>query len=279
MNGMFDLFWLFFIISALQPVFQRRMLEAARLRLLQQIEKAYKCRVITLIHRQETMSLLGFPIMRFIDVHDSEAVIRAIRLTDKNVPIDLVLHTPGGLVLASVQIARALKRHPSRTRVIVPHYAMSGGTLIALAAHEIVMDPNAVLGPVDPQLGSYPAASVLKVLSQKDINRVSDETLIRADLARKALDQLNSVVRELLAGRLSDEQAAHIAQELASGRWTHDYPITADEARALGLNVSTDLPPEYYKLMNLYPQPVRQSPAVEFTPQPLQPPPRANHAS
>jgi len=277
MNGMFDLFWLFFIISALQPVFQRRMLEAARLRLLQQIERTHRCRVITLIHRQETMSLLGFPIMRFIDIHDSEAVIRAIRLTEKDAPIDLVLHTPGGLVLASVQIARALKRHPARTRVVVPHYAMSGGTLIALAADEIIMDPNAVLGPVDPQLGSYPAASVLKVLSQKDINRVSDETLIRADLARKALDQLISVVRELLADRLPQDRAARIAEELATGRWTHDYPITADEARALGLYVSTHFPPEYYKLMSLYPQPVRQSSAVEFTPQPLQNPPPANH--
>jgi len=272
MNGIFDIFWLFFIISALQPVMQRRMLEAARLRLLQLIEKKNNCRVITLIHRQETMSLLGFPIMRFIDINDSEAVIRAIRLTDQSLPIDLVLHTPGGLVLASVQIARALKRHPAHTRVIVPHYAMSGGTLIALAADEIVMDPNAVLGPVDPQLGNYPAASVIKVISQKDINKVSDETLIRADLARKALDQLHAVVTELLEGRMPREQADRIAHELASGRWTHDYPITAQEAESLGLKVSTELPEDYYKLMNLYPQPVRQASTVEYTPQPLRPP-------
>lgn len=278
MNGMFDLFWLFFIISALQPVFQRRMLEAARLRLLQQIEKKNNCRVITLIHRQETMSLLGFPLMRFIDVNDSEAVIRAIRLTGDSIPIDLVLHTPGGLVLASVQIARALKRHPAHTRVIVPHYAMSGGTLIALAADEIIMDPNAVLGPVDPQLGAFPAASVLKVVSQKDINKVSDETLIRADLARKAMDQLIAVVKELLGDRMPPEQADRIARELASGRWTHDYPITADEAASLGLRISTDLPEDYYKLMNLYPQPVRQAAAVEYTPQPLRQPAANRHS-
>jgi len=263
-----DLFWLFFILSALQPVFQRRMMEAARLRLMQSIEKKFRCRLITLIHRQETMSLLGFPLMKYIDINDSEAVIRAIRLTDESMPIDLLLHTPGGLVLASVQIARALLHHPAKTRVIVPHYAMSGGTLIALAADEIVMDPNAVLGPVDPQLGGFPAASVLKVLEQKAFDKISDETLIRADLARKAMEQLESVVIELVQEHLDGDAAAELAKTLSSGRWTHDYPITAGHARELGLNVTTELPEEYYRLMNLYPQPLRQSQAVEFLPQP-----------
>jgi len=54
---------------------------------------------------------------------------------------------PGGLVLAAEQIAPALRRHSGTVTVFVPRYAMSGGTLIALAADEIVMDPNAVLGP------------------------------------------------------------------------------------------------------------------------------------
>ena len=53
---------------------------------------------------------------------------------------------------------------------------MSGGTLLALAADEIVMDINAVLGPVDPQLGKYPAASILEAVSRKEINEVDDET-------------------------------------------------------------------------------------------------------
>ena len=52
----------------------------------------------------------------------------------------------------------------------VPHYAMSGGTLIALAADEIVMYEDAVLGPVDPQLGQYPAASILTVVRRNRSN-------------------------------------------------------------------------------------------------------------
>src|SRR5713101_8334467 len=158
-----DLFWFFFMLSALQPVITRRILEYSRLRLIAKIEHERGSRVILLVHRQEMMSFLGFPVYRYIDVNDSEEVLRAIHMTDREVPIDIVLHTPGGLVLAALQIARAIHKHKGKVTAFVPHYAMSGGTLIALAADEIIMSEDAVLGPVDPQLGQYPAASILKV--------------------------------------------------------------------------------------------------------------------
>ena len=129
-----DLFWLFFILSALQPVLRQRMLEAMRMRKIAQLERRRNSRVILLVHRQETMRLLGFPLVRYIDVNDSEQVLRAIQMTDQDVPLDIVLHTPGGLVLAASQIARAIRDHKAKVTVFVPHYAMSGGTLIALAA-------------------------------------------------------------------------------------------------------------------------------------------------
>jgi ClpP class serine protease len=169
-GGIGDVFWLFLMFTMLQPWLRQKMLDAARVRLMHRIERQRGSRVILLVHRQETMSFLGFPLLRYIDINDAEEVIRAIRLTDDEVPIDLVLHTPGGLVLASVQIARAVQARKGKVTVLVPHYAMSGGTLIALAADEIVMDGHAVLGPVDPQLGEYPAASLVKVLKTKDVN-------------------------------------------------------------------------------------------------------------
>ncbi|WP_369601252.1 ATP-dependent Clp protease proteolytic subunit [Hahella sp. SMD15-11] len=260
-----QLFWLFFILSALQPVMRQRMLEAARVRAIARLEKERKSRVIMMVHRQETMSLLGFPLMRFIDVQDSEEILRAIHLTDKDVPIDLVLHTPGGLVLASVQIARALKKHPAPVRVIVPHYAMSGGTLISLAADEIIMAEHAVLGPVDPQLGQAPAASILRAIERKPVEKVDDQTLIMADQARMAIDQVRAVVRELVSGRMDDSQADELARKLSEGIWTHDFPINAQMAKDLGLNVSTDIPAEIMEVMALYPQPVRHS-GVEYLP-------------
>ena len=106
-----ELFWLFFLLSALQPMMQKRLLEYSRQRLISKIENDRGSRVILLVHRQETMSFLGFPVYRYIDVDDSEEVLRAIHMTGKDVPIDLILHTPGGLVLASLQIAEAIKKH------------------------------------------------------------------------------------------------------------------------------------------------------------------------
>src|SRR5881628_4066294 len=185
--GFSDVLWVFLMVTALQPILKQKLLEMRRLRLLVQLEKRRGSRVIALVHRQETMSILGFPLMRYIDVNDSEEILRAIKLTDPDWPIDLIIHTPGGLVLAAGQIAHALKRHRAKVTVFVPHYAMSGGTLIALAADEIVMDPNAVLGPVDPQLGESPAASVLTVLDRKKPEDIDDRTFILADVSRKAI--------------------------------------------------------------------------------------------
>ncbi len=273
--GLSDLFWLFFLFSMLWPLYQRRALEAARLRLIRAVEKKRGSRLITLIHRQETMSFLGFPVFRYIDINDSEQILRAIRLTDPAVPIDLVLHTPGGLVLASEQIARAIMNHKADVTVFIPHYAMSGGTLVALASDQIVMDDNAVLGPVDPQLGEYPAASILKVLDQKPTQEIDDRTLILADVSRKALVQVKDVVREILKKGMEIEdpdRSEYLADVLTQGKWTHDYPITVEQARALGLPVSTEMPREIYSLMDLYPQAAQRRPSVEYVPIPYPPP-------
>ena len=248
--------------------FNQQMLLAARARRITDLERKRKSRVITLIHRQEGFSFLGIPFARYIDIDDSEQVLRAIRMTDQSVPIDLILHTPGGLVLAAEQIAEALLKHPARVTVFVPHYAMSGGTMIALAADEIVMDPNAVLGPVDPQLGQYPAASILRVMEQKPIAEIDDQTLIMADVAHKALIQVKRTVAGLLRKHFDEQKSEELAQLLSQGTWTHDYPISVEEARSMGLRVSTEMPTEVYELMGMYPQPRGGKPSVQYVPLP-----------
>ena len=256
------------MLSALQPIIKQKLLEASRKRMIALIERERKSRVVLLVHRQETMSLLGFPVFRYIDINDSEEVLRAIHLTDPEIPIDLVLHTPGGLVLAATQIARAIFTRKGKVTVFVPHYAMSGGTLLALAADEIVMSDYAVLGPVDPQLGEYPAASILKAAHQKPVAEVDDKTLILADQAEKAIAQMRHEVGELLADRYPSEKAEEIAKLMTSGTWTHDYPITYERAVALGLRVNDKIPENMLHLMQLYPQPTRRQPSVEYLPLP-----------
>jgi ClpP class serine protease len=269
MSYIIDIFLIFFILVSLQPIVRQKMLESARFRLLKAFEMKRGTRVIAMIHREETLALLGFPLARYIDIHDSEEVLRAIKLTDPNVPIDLILHTPGGLVLATEQIAMALCRHPGKVTVFVPHYAMSGGTLLALAADEIVMDENAVLGPVDPQLGQWPANSILKAVEQKQANEIDDETLIMADIARKAVGQIRSLIINILShGQMSHEKGETLADMLSSGIWTHDYPISVGDAKEMGLQVNTEVPQDVYQLMNLFPQSGRGRPSVLYIPVP-----------
>ena len=274
-----DIIWIIVLVVAalviVVPMLQRRRRLRRRRALIHAIEQERGSRLISMIHRQEALSLLGIPLSRFIDIEDSEQILRAIRLTPDEMPIDLILHTPGGLVLASDQIAYALKRHEGTVTVFVPHYAMSGGTLVALAADEIFMDADAVLGPVDPQLGNFPrgmwpAASVLRALETDNPNR-DDETLILGDMSRKAIAQVHATVVDLLRERHGDDDAERLATILSEGRWTHDYPIRFWEARELGLPVRDDVPGQIYELMALYPQRAQRRPSVEFIPVPYEP--------
>lgn len=263
-----DLLWLAFIVIAMEPVLRQRILLVMRARKIAQFQARRKSRVITLVHRQETMRLLGFPLVRYIDIDDAEEVIRAIQDTDSSTPIDIVLHTPGGMVIAAMQIADALRQHPALVTAFVPHLALSGGTLIALAADRIVMSPHAMLGPIDPQIDGLPAASLARVLRDKPLARIDDRTIILADIGEKAIRQLREGATRMLSAHMDAGEAVALADQLCSGRWTHDYPISATEAQALGLPVELTLPAEVSDLMRLYPQPVRATPTVEYGPVP-----------
>lgn len=260
-------FWLLLIVVVAMLVLGRsNTSQSARDRLLEQFQTERKSRVIALIHRQETTSILGIPVASYISIEDSEALLRVIRLTPADQPIDLILHTPGGLVLAAEQIAKALVDRKAKVTVFVPHYAMSGGTLIALAADEIVMDPNAVLGPVDPQLGDVPAASIVKVLQYKKPADIDDETVVLADMAAKARAQVAASVTQILSKHMPIDRATKVATILSEGRWTHDFPISVSMAREFGLPVTTGMPLMVYQLMDLYPQANAQRPSVIYVP-------------
>jgi ClpP class serine protease len=227
-----SLLWLFFILASRQPAAERYVLEARRRSNLASLSRKRGATVITLIHRQETMSFFGFPVVRFINIDDAEGVLRAIRATTPGHPIELILHTPGGLVIAARQIAAALADHDGKVTAVVPHYAMSGGTLVALAADEIVLDAHATLGPVDPQLGQYAAASILAAVERPQ--RHEDQFLILA----KAIAQVESFTRRLLERHMEPERAAKVATLLATGMWTHDHPLQRQELEQLGLPVT-----------------------------------------
>lgn len=228
------------------------------------LQRKRKSKIIAVVHRQEAMGLLGVPSLSYIDLNDAEEILEAIRQTPSDKPLEFILHTPGGLVLPALQIARAIKAHPAKTTVFVPHYAMSGGTLIAMAADEIVLSQHAVLGPIDPQIGGLPAASVVRVAQEKPIQSTDDYTLVLADLGAMAIRQLQDAAQELLTGTVSQNAAISIAEQLTSGRWTHDHPITYAQANELGFNVRQDMPPGILALMGLFPDGVSRQKNVKY---------------
>jgi ClpP class serine protease len=260
-----SLLWIFIAIALLQAPLAARWYVVRRAQAIRAIEKLHGTRVITMIHRQEKRSLFGFAVSRHIDLEDAQTIIAAIKDTPEDMPIDFVIHTPGGLVLAAMQIARAVEAPKAKVTVYVPVYAMSGGTLIALAADEIALGEFSVLGPIDPQIAGLPAASIVKARDSKPIEGVFDLTLVLADVAEKALVQVKQGAVELLTPRMEQSAAEALAAKLAGGHWTHDYALTASEARALGLPVKVGMPPEVMQLMRLYPQPIQQS-GVEYLP-------------
>jgi len=266
-NEFVSFFWVFIFIIFFLPLLQQKWLAYARKKFISKLERDRGSRVIVLLHRQEFLSLFGFPFFKYISIEDSEQILRAIRKTDPQMPIDLILHTPGGLVLAATQIANALRKHPGQVNVIVPHYAMSGGTLLALAADQIIMSDTAVLGPVDPQIDRYPAVSIIKAVEQKPISEIEDKTLILADQAKKAMSQMKVLVTNLLTKHMDAEAAKNLGERLTSGEWTHDYPFTFEEAQGFGLKVSSDIPEMILELMELYPQPTRRQANVEYSPE------------
>jgi ClpP class serine protease len=240
-------------------------LHAARFRrrrraLLEGWQRAHGAKVLTLVHGKAPVSLLGWPVYGMIDMDDAEQVLRGIRAA-RGKPVDLILHTPGGQYHASLQIARALRNHGARTRVFVPHVAMSGGTLIALGADEIVMDPDAVMGAVDPQVGDFvrgwhSAASWVKVAREKGKD-ADDATLAIGDVSAKLLDGTRRAVQELVEGKVKDPQ--RLLERLVDGGLAHAYPLSPREMQDLGLPVRTDLPAEVHKLLAMYRGPRRLS--------------------
>ena len=250
-----DIFWVIFALFFIYPFIVQWMMDRRKSLYLRVLGRKEKAQIIALVHAPSRFSLLGLPFFKMIDMSDMEDVLDAIRLTPKNKPIDLILHVTGGMVLTCAQIARALKAHPARTRVIIPYYAMSGGTLISLGADEIVMAPTAILGPVDPQLLTFKgpvSLNALERVARSKGKNAQDDTLMLASLAQEATKQIHDILVDLISDKVGKAKADKIAVYLTKGDKTHDYPITPDEAKKLGLNVTVGIRPEIYKLMDVY---------------------------
>jgi len=112
---------------------------------------------------------------------DRDGFMRCVHGLDCGGGLDLILHTPGGAIAATQSIIVYLREKFGRNiRAIVPHTAMSGGTIMACSATSIVMARHSSIGPIDPQIRGIPAKGVLK-----EFEKAFDE--ISTDPKREAI--------------------------------------------------------------------------------------------
>lgn len=223
-------------------------IQLERFDILDSLEKKRGSRVLTLVHRKEPwLKEAGF-----IAIEDSELLVAQIRRTPPDKHIDLIIHTPGGVALAAEMIAMAVQKHPGKVTAIVPFYAMSGGTMIALAAHELIMEKESILGPLDPQIEGFPAGSLISLAKRKPVETVSDQMIVLSEIAEKSVNQIGQFVITLLKDKLPPKDRAKLAVFLTGGYVTHDTPIVSRVLREMGLKVTEGIPKDVYELFRTY---------------------------
>ncbi len=224
-------------------------IQLERFDILERLESERGSRVLTLVHRREPWSEGD---QGYITIEDSEALVAQIRRTPKDNPIDFIIHTPGGIALAAEMIAMAVRRHPGKVTAIVPFYAMSGGSLIALAANEILMEKESILGPLDPQIGGFPARSLITLPARKPIEAVSDQMVVLSEMAHRSLDQVREFVKWVLEDKLPGKDREAVAEFFTGGFLSHDTPIVSKVLQELGLRVQEGIPDQVYDLFRTY---------------------------
>jgi membrane-bound ClpP family serine protease len=187
-------------------------------------------------------------------------------LTSLNFPseLDLIIHSPGGLVEVTEKIVLMIRSKVKSLRVIIPDAAKSAATLLALSANEILMSDLSEIGPIDPQILVgidpstrqpifRPAWSYLNSLKELEeelkvgrspaiviplVGKI-DPTLL--DVAKKSIDYSKSLAKKWLVKYmgLTEENANKIADYLSSAEinLTHARAIKYEEAKELGLKV------------------------------------------
>jgi ClpP class serine protease len=217
-----------------------------RAQLIHEIEQERGTRIITLIHRKEPWTK-GDDEPEIV-LEDSETILQEVRETPPDKPIDFILHTPGGVGFAAEMIAMALKYHQAKVTVMVPFYAFSNGSYLALAGDEIMMEKYSSLAPVEPQVDEMPASAIMSILKRKPIETISDRTILLAESARMEMDNAREFVKWLLLDKMNEDQATQVANFLVGGVMASTTPITLDVARAIGLNVTEGVPEKVHQI-------------------------------
>lgn len=159
--------------------------------------------------------------------------------------IDLMIHTLGGYVDAVDKFISVLRVSRCEYRVIIPSFAKSGGTLLALASEKIMMGVNSELGPIGPQITISDLGMVPAQFVQTDMSQPATYRKIAKAMFKRAQTLATKYLRE---GMLKGSSAAEIGRVVrnlssATGYGSHGAVIDYPEACDLGLSVEW-LPPD-----------------------------------
>lgn len=214
---------------------------------IESFEREHNAKVLFLVHRKRQVGLWGVPVYEYLEVFDAHRLLRELREVGDGKRVYLIVHSPGGQLTAGLQIAKILRERRGETIVVVPYYAMSAGTLIALSANEIYAGEGAIFGPIDPQVPGADGQLVPAVMVERayqDVRQRDLKSAVVYQVSRSALRQMERFLREELLKDRDSEEREKIIKRLLWTENTHDFPIFAEELRRLGIKVKVGIPQE-----------------------------------
>lgn len=191
--------------------------------------------------------------------NDKNGFMTVVKGLDRTKGLDLILHTPGGDVSSTESIVDYLKSiFGNNIRAIVPQIAMSAGTMISCACKKIVMGKQSNLGPIDPQLGGFPAHGIIEefedilnavkkdpqsIIVWREVLAKYSPTLIGE--CQKAIQWANSMVATWLQDNMfseypdSTDRAHKVVQSLGSHSATlsHSRHLDMKYLKGIGLEI------------------------------------------
>ena len=194
-----------------------------------------------------------------INDNDMNSFMQVVHNLDRTKGLDLILHTPGGNIAPTESIVQYLKKMFSDDiRVIIPQIAMSAGTMMALAAKEIIMGKQSNLGPIDPQFSGISCAGIIDEFETalEDIKNNPESVQLWQLIigqyhptflgdCRNAVEWAETMVTKWLKENMfkgildSDPVVAKIVEFLSSHSktYSHNRHIHIDELAHLGVKV------------------------------------------
>lgn len=170
--------------------------------------------------------------------------------------IDIVIHTSGGNANMALAMAEIIHSHPGNVRCYIPNYAMSAGTIIALACNEVILGRNAFIGPIDVQISqnimmgtaSYPALA--RLTREKPAERIEDVTFLSCYSGETYTQNFRRLYERILLKNYTQDEVGHVLDYLSMGDKPHGFMISCRTARENGIKLSEqEIPAEVYAMI------------------------------